>query len=426
MRRIQEEAYGNRLIACDITNPDFVRFAESFGAAAERARTPEDLRGALRRGFARRSRPTVIEVPVGPMPSPWEFILLPRVRGSEGDNPSDSANERPMEPITSNQTLAEACARLAEHRFITIDTEFLRETTYYPKLCVVQMASADEAVVVDALAQDIDLTPVFGLMANEAVLKVFHAARQDIEIVWHRAGFIPHPVFDTQVAAMVLGYGDSISYDQLVQRITGDALDKSHRFTDWARRPLSAEQIAYAISDVTHLRDVFLALDADLHKRGRAEWVSEEMEVLTSPTTYRAEPDRAWERLKTRVRKPRELAVLMEVAAWREREAQARDVPRGRVLKDERIGDIAIQAPTTPERLAGLRSLPKGFERSKWGQDILEAVKRGLERDPKALPRIDRSRQAANGGADGRAPEGAAAHDGRAPRRRRQGDCHRR
>jgi ribonuclease D len=303
-----------------------------------------------------------------------------------------------MEPITSNQTLAAACARLAEHRFITIDTEFLRETTYYPKLCVVQMASAEEAVVVDALADGIDLAAVFGLMANEAVLKVFHAARQDIEIVWHRAGFIPHPVFDTQVAAMVLGYGDSISYDQLVQRITGDTLDKSHRFTDWARRPLSAEQVAYAISDVTHLRDVFLALDADLHRRGRAEWVSEEMEVLTSPATYRVDPERAWERLKTRVRKPRELAVLMEVAAWREREAQARDVPRGRVIKDELIGDIAMQTPTTPERLAALRSLPKGFERSKWGQDIIQAVKRGLERDPKGLPRIDRSRQAANGG----------------------------
>jgi ribonuclease D len=304
-----------------------------------------------------------------------------------------------MEPITSNQNLAAACARLARHRFVTVDTEFLRETTYYPKLCVVQMASADEAVVIDALAEGIDLTPMFALMANECVLKVFHAARQDIEIVWHRAGLIPHPIFDTQIAAMVLGYGDSISYDQLVQRITGDTLDKSHRFTDWARRPLSGEQIAYAISDVTHLREVFLALDADLHKRGRAEWVSEEMEVLTSPETYRADPSTAWERLKTRVRKPRELAILIEVAAWREREAQARDVPRGRVLKDELIGDIAVHAPTTPERLAGLRSLPKGFERSNWGQDILAAVRRGLERDPKALPRIDRARPAPNGAA---------------------------
>ena len=304
-----------------------------------------------------------------------------------------------MEPITSNQKLAEACGRLAQHAFITVDTEFLRETTYYPKLCVVQMASTDEAVVIDTIAEGIDLDPFFALMANEAVLKVFHAARQDIEIVWHRAGLIPHPVFDTQVAAMVLGYGDSISYDQLVQRITGDALDKSHRFTDWARRPLTAEQIAYAISDVTHLRDVYEALAADLGKRGRVDWVFEEMDVLTSPTTYRADPDTAWERLKTRVRKPRELAVLIEVAGWREREAQARDVPRGRVLKDDVLGDIAIHAPTTIERLAGLRSVPKGFERSKWGQDILEAVRRGLARDPKSLPRIDRGRHAPNGAA---------------------------
>src|SRR6266436_6347180 len=239
-----------------------------------------------------------------------------------------------MDLITTTSELAAACSRLARHPVITVDTEFLRETTYYPLLCVVQMASPEEALVVDTLAEGIDLKPFFELMANEAVLKVFHAARQDIEIVWHRAGLIPHPVFDTQVAAMVLGYGESISYDQLVHRITGDTLDKSHRFTDWARRPLSAAQIAYAISDVTHLRDVYLALSADLGKRGRADWVSEEMEVLTSPDTYRLEPERAWERLKTRARKPKELAVLVEVAAWREREARNRDVPRGRVLKD--------------------------------------------------------------------------------------------
>jgi len=262
---------------------------------------------------------------------------------------------------------------------------------------VAQMASADEAVVVDALADGLDLAPFFKLMANEKVLKVFHAARQDIEIVWHRAKIIPHPVFDTQVAAMVLGYGDSISYDQLVQRITGDALDKSHRFTDWSRRPLTAAQLKYAVSDVTHLRDVYTALAADIAKRKRDEWVDEEMKILTSPETYRAEPENAWQRLKTRARKPKELAVLMEVAAWREREAQARDVPRGRVLKDEVIGDLAVQAPTTMEKLAGLRSLPKGFERSKWGHDILEAVKRGLARDPKSLPHLERGRQALNG-----------------------------
>jgi ribonuclease D len=304
-----------------------------------------------------------------------------------------------MEPITSNQKLADACKRLASHPYITVDTEFLRETTYYPKLCVVQLASTDEAVVIDAVAEGIDLAPFFELMANEKILKVFHAARQDIEIVWHRAGFIPHPVFDTQVAAMVLGYGDSISYDQLVQRITGDTLDKSHRFTDWSRRPLTPEQIAYAISDVTHLRDAYESLSTDLRKRGRIDWVFEEMEVLTSPETYRAEPEHAWERLKTRVRKPREIGVLMEVAAWREREAQARDVPRGRVLKDDVIADIAIHGPTTPEKLTSLRSIPKGFERSKWGHDVIEAVKRGIARDPKTLPRIERSRSGNNGAA---------------------------
>ncbi len=304
-----------------------------------------------------------------------------------------------MNLITTTADLAAACERMSRHTFVTVDTEFLRETTYYPLLCVAQMATSEEAVVIDALAQDLDLAPFFELMANEGVLKVFHAARQDIEIVWHQAKLVPRPIFDTQVAAMVLGYGDSISYDQLVQRITGDVIDKSNRFTDWSRRPLSAAQVSYARSDVTHLREVFLSLSADLESRGRSEWVGEEMEVLTSPDTYRADPESAWERLKTRVRKPKELSVLMEVAAWREREAQSRDVPRGRVLKDEAIGDIAMHAPTTTERLASLRSLPRGFERSKWGAEIIEAVKRGLARDLSELPRLDKPRQGINGSA---------------------------
>src|SRR5215471_14389508 len=304
-----------------------------------------------------------------------------------------------MDLIATTDELAAVCSRMAKHPFVTVDTEFLRETTYYPLLCVAQMASPDEAVVIDALATGIDLAPFFALMANENVIKVFHAARQDIEIVWNMAKTIPHPIVDTQVAAMVLGYGDSISYDQLVQRITGDTLDKSHRFTDWTRRPLTDAQVAYAVSDVTHLRDVYLKLAADLDKQSRSNWVEAEMDVLTSPETYRADPERAWERLKSRVRKPKELAVLIEVAAWREREAQNRDVPRGRVIKDEVIGDIAVQAPTTIERLGHLRSLPKGFERSRWGEQIIDAVKRGLERDHKTLPRLDRFRPAANGAA---------------------------
>lgn len=302
-------------------------------------------------------------------------------------------------PITTTIELTEACERLARHPFVTVDTEFLRESTYYPQLCIAQMASADEAVVVDALAGGLDLAPFFALMANENIVKVFHAARQDIEIVWHRASLIPHPIFDTQVAAMVLGYGDSISYDQLVQRITGDMLDKSHRFTDWTRRPLTQAQLEYAVSDVTHLRDVYQKLLADLGRRGRTEWVSEEMDVLTSPETYKLDPENAWLRLRTRVRKPKELAVLIAVAAWREREAKSRDIPRQRVLKDDLVADIAVQAPTTIERLAALRALPKGFERSKWGLEIPDIVKQGLTRDPKTLPSLERNKAAPNGAA---------------------------
>src|SRR5262249_43231704 len=199
----------------------------------------------------------------------------------------------PMQPITTTAELADSCARMARYPFVTVDTEFLRESTYYPKLCVAQMASTDEAVVIDALAADLDLAPFFALMASKDVLKVFHAARQDIEICWHEAGIIPHPIIDTQIAAMVLGYGDSVAYDQLVQRITGDTLDKSHRFTDWTRRPLSTAQLAYAVSDVTHLRDVYLRLCAELEDRGRGDWMHEEMNTLTSPDTYRFEPEHA-------------------------------------------------------------------------------------------------------------------------------------
>ena len=304
-----------------------------------------------------------------------------------------------MDLITTTADLAAACSRLAKHPVITVDTEFLRETTYYPLLCVVQMASPEEAIVIDTLAAGIDLKPFFELMANESVLKVFHAARQDIEIIWHQANIIPHPVFDTQVAAMVLGYGDSIAYDALVEKVTGHRPDKTHRFTDWSRRPLTKEQMHYAVSDVTHLRDVFAALDADLKKRRRSEWVSIEMEILTSPKTYDFHPERAWERLKTRVRKPKDLAVLMEIAAWREQEAQSRDVSRGRVLRDEAVTDIATHAPTTLEKLANLRSVPKGFEKSKWGADIVAAVERGLKRDFATLPKLEKPRNNNNGAA---------------------------
>ncbi len=302
-----------------------------------------------------------------------------------------------MSIVTSTDELAAICKRFAHFDFVTVDTEFMRETTYWPKLCVVQMASPEEGYIIDALAPDLDLAPFFELMKNEAVVKVFHAARQDIEIAYHLGGLIPHPVFDTQVAAMVCGFGDSISYDQLVERTSGARIDKSSRFTDWSRRPLTQKQIEYALADVTHLREVYLALSARLDEQNRTEWVREEMEVLTSVDTYRLEPEEAWKRLKLRVRKPSELAILQELAAWREREAQSRDVPRGRVVKDDAIYEIAQQQPTTPTALSQLRTVPKGFERSRAAEDILTAVRKALSLPKDQMPRLPKHRSTSNG-----------------------------
>ncbi|MCX5519344.1 ribonuclease D [Kaistia defluvii] len=299
--------------------------------------------------------------------------------------------------ITTTEALAAACDRLAKFEFVTVDTEFMRETTYWPKLCIIQIASTDEAVVIDAEAPGLDLAPFFALMANEAVVKVFHAARQDIEIVWHLGGILPHPIFDTQVAAMVCGFGESISYDQLVGRITGHPIDKSSRFTDWSRRPLTPQQVEYAIADVTHLRDVYKALKEKLDKENRNDWVAEEMNVLTSVDTYQVDPANVWKRLKMRIKKPLQLAVLMEVAAWREREAQARDVPRGRILKDDAIYEIAEQHPTTAEALARLRTIPRGFERSRTAEDILAAVKKAVDLPKDKLPKVPKVKPASDG-----------------------------
>ena len=236
-------------------------------------------------------------------------------------------------------------------------------------------------------------------MANERVLKVFHSARQDLEILWNMGRLVPHPLFDTQVAAMVCGYGDSVSYEQLVNDLAKERVDKSSRFTDWSRRPLSEAQLAYALSDVTHLVKVYEGLAAKLVETGRLAWLDEEMAVLTSPETYRADPESAWRRLSGRMRKPREIAVLMEVAAWREREAQTRDVPRGRVLKDEAVIDVSVAAPRSVEALGRLRTIPTGFERSRPAAEILASVERGLERDPKTVPVPDRARQRGGAGA---------------------------
>ena len=299
--------------------------------------------------------------------------------------------------IETTAALAEACTELAKSEFITIDTEFLRETTFWPELCLVQMASPTLEVLVDPLAKGIDLTPLFELMANPDVVKVFHAARQDIEIIYHLGGLIPHPIFDTQVAAMVCGFGDSISYDQLVQKIKNVQIDKSSRFTDWSRRPLTDKQLDYALADVTHLRDVYLALKAQLEREGRSLWLTEEMDILESRDTYDMHPDDAWLRLKSRLRKPTELAILKFVAAWREREARSRNVPRSRVLKDDAIFEIAQQQPKDAEALSRLRTIPKGWERSASGTAIIETVNAALALPKEEMPKAPRHSHAPEG-----------------------------
>ncbi|MBW8300169.1 MAG: ribonuclease D [Hydrogenophaga sp.] len=299
--------------------------------------------------------------------------------------------------IETTAALEEACLKLAQSDFITIDTEFLRETTFWPELCLIQMASPDLEVIVDPLAKGLDLAPFFTLMANTSVIKVFHAARQDIEIIFHLGNLIPHPIFDTQVAAMVCGFGDSVSYDQLVQKVKNVHIDKTSRFTDWSRRPLSEKQLDYALADVTHLRDVYLKLKEELDREGRAGWLTEEMAILESRETYDLHPDDAWQRLKMRLRKPQELAVMQYVAAWREREARNRNVPRSRVLKDDAIYEIAQQQPKDTDALSRLRTIPKGWERSTSGAAIIEQVNAALALPKSDMPHVNRHSHAPEG-----------------------------
>jgi ribonuclease D len=302
-----------------------------------------------------------------------------------------------MHLITTQDELTAAIERLETSEFVTIDTEFIRETTYWPELCLIQLAAPGHSALIDPLAEGIDLAPFFHLMGNESVTKVFHAARQDIEIIFNRGGLIPHPVFDTQVAAMVCGFGDSVSYDQLVQKVTGAHLDKSSRFTDWRHRPLSDKQLDYALADVTHLIDVYQYLKAELEREDRGHWLNEEMEILTSRQTYDPHPEDAWKRMKMRVRKPQELAVLQSVAAWREREARERNVPRGRIVKDDAIYEIAQQQPRDATALARLRTTPKGWERSASAIALLGVVNAALSVPKEQLPKLPRSPQAAEG-----------------------------
>jgi ribonuclease D len=296
-----------------------------------------------------------------------------------------------IEPVTTTDGLAAACERLVQAPYVALDTEFMRDTTYWPKLCLIQAATPSFAVIIDPLAEGIDLSPLVAVLRNPNIVKVFHASRQDIEIFFHQTNTIPAPLFDTQVAAMVCGFGDAAAYETLVRELAHAQIDKSSRFTDWSRRPLSEKQLAYALSDVTHLCRVYESLQRQLAKSGRSHWLEEEMSILRAPETYELKPEDAWRRLKMRGGNRRFTAVLMEVAAWRERVAQDRNVPRSRVLKDEALFEIAAQAPQSIDDLDALRGVPKGFAGSRAAQSLVEAVRTGLSLPASAIPDIDRS-----------------------------------
>ncbi|MEE2995961.1 MAG: ribonuclease D [Pseudomonadota bacterium] len=295
-----------------------------------------------------------------------------------------------MPIITDTSELTAFCKRAAAFPYITVDTEFMREKTYWPRLCLVQVGTPAEAMVIDALPHGIDLSPLFELLADQSVLKVFHAARQDIEIFVNLTGQVPSPLFDTQIAAMVCGYGDSVGYERLVRDIARKSVDKTMRFTDWSRRPLGEKQIDYALGDVTHLRKIYTNFAKQLEDSGRAEWLSEEMEVLKDPATYLTSPEDAWKRLKTRSRKPRYLANVQALAAWREATARENDIPRSRVLKDESITEIAAHTPASADELIGLRAVRRdrvGDDRARELIGVLDRVRAmGNEELPEPPP----------------------------------------
>ena len=293
-----------------------------------------------------------------------------------------------MRIITTSSELASFSADLAERPFIAVDTEFMREKTYWPILCLIQAAAEGIEAIIDPLASGIDLTPFLEVMANQEVIKVFHAARQDLEIFYKLIGDVPAPLFDTQIAAMACGFGDQIGYEPLMRGLLNANIDKGSRFTDWSRRPLSEAQLTYALSDVTHLRDAYPLLEGKLKAQSRGHWVEAEMQALHDPDLYFIKPENAWKRLKLKGVRAKELGPAIKLAEWREFEAQKKDVPRGRVLKDEAIFELARSQPRSPKELGRARSLSSGYERSSAGAAILEAIKAGVEIDRKLLPEI--------------------------------------
>ena len=296
--------------------------------------------------------------------------------------------------VTETSELVAACDRLRTEAFVTVDTEFLREKTYWPILCVVQLASDAEVLVVDAQHPGLDLAPLAALLADDQVTKVFHAARQDLEIFLHIFAGLPIPVFDTQVAAMVAGFGDQVGYDQLVASLTGGQIDKAHRFSDWSARPLSAAQIAYAAADVTYLRGVYRALLGRLEREGRLDWVAQEMAILADAETFRPDPDALWERLKPRTNNRRMLGVLRATAAWREREAQRIDIPRQRLVKDESLLELAAVAPRDADALSRIRGITRGFADGRSGSALLATIEEALALPEEALPDAREKRDA--------------------------------
>ncbi|MEM8935482.1 MAG: ribonuclease D, partial [Pseudomonadota bacterium] len=296
-----------------------------------------------------------------------------------------------MRIITTTSELETFAAALAERPFAAIDTEFIREKTYWPVLCLIQAAADDLEAIIDPLAEGIDLTPFLELLADKSVVKVFHAARQDVEIFYQLMNAVPEPLFDTQVAAMACGYGDQISYEALMRGVLNAKIDKGSRFTDWARRPLSDRQLSYALSDVTHLRDAYPTLRDQLESQARLSWVEEEMAALVEPSLYFIEPENAWKRLKTHALKTKEIGPFIKLAEWREAQAQMRDVPRNRILKDDALMELARAQPSTPKELGRARSVPSGFERSNAARGILEAIDAGQTIAREDLPQLTKA-----------------------------------
>jgi len=292
-----------------------------------------------------------------------------------------------MTLITSTNDLKDLCRRWIKEPYLTVDTEFVRTRTFYAQLCLIQVGSSTEAVAIDVLARGLDLSPFLDILKNKKVLKVFHAGRQDVEIFFQLNGVIPAPIFDTQIAAMVCGYGESAGYETLVKSITGHSLDKSQRFTDWSKRPLHKRQLDYAIGDVTYLREIYERLSAKLKKSGRSSWVDEEMRVLTSPETYECLPENAWKRIKAKSTNRRFLARIQTLAALREIQAQTRDVPRNRIFDDKTLLQLAAHAPKTPKELERALSHYKHLRGSRLGKPILEAIKKADDLPENQLPK---------------------------------------